>query len=74
VTNRALLERLLGSSGEDPGCEHCFEIMDEIAETEVAGGDVAQTYPAAAVHLRSCAACREDLDGLRANLGLAEDL
>ena len=64
---------ILGHPGPDPGCAACFAIMDEVAEAQVAGEPVTSRFPEVAAHIRDCAACREDLAGLRAYLeGSAE--
>jgi hypothetical protein len=47
--------------------------MDEVAEAQAAGEDIHQRFPEVAAHVRDCADCREDLEGLRANLHLATD-
>lgn len=64
----AMIQRLLGHSGRDPGCDACFEAMDEYAELRAGGEDAAGRLPEVAAHLRDCAACREDVDGLEALL------
>ena len=69
-TNDDLRHRLLGSMGRDPGCEACFELLDEYAEAVLRGGDVEQLYPEVIAHIASCAACREDTEGLLAALKL----
>ncbi len=68
MKQRATIQRLLGHSGRDPGCDACFEVMDEYAELRAGGEDAAGRLPEVAAHLRDCAACREDLDGLEALL------
>jgi hypothetical protein len=68
MTDHALLHRLLGHPGPDPGCEACFEVMDQVAEAQAAGEDVTRRFPEVAAHLHDCPACREDLEGLRAYL------
>jgi hypothetical protein len=68
--NDDLRDRLLGSGARDPGCDVCFEVLDEYAETIVRGGDVARLFPEVVAHLKSCAACREDTEGLIAVLRL----
>ena len=65
-----LRERLLGGKSRDPGCEACFEMLDEYAEAVLRGGDVTRLYPEVIAHLTGCAACREDTEGLLAALRL----
>jgi hypothetical protein len=65
-----LRDRLLGSASGDPGCEACFELLDQYAEALVRGGDAANRFPQIVAHLASCEACREDTEGLIAALRL----
>jgi len=62
------ITRWLGSEGRDPGCEGCFEVLDEYADALLRGVDAAGSFPEVIVHLESCAACREDTEGLLAAL------
>ena len=68
--NDDLRSRLLGSGFRDPGCEACFEVLDEFAEAVLRGEDVAKLYPEVVAHVANCAACREDTEGLLAALRL----
>jgi len=63
-----LRQRLLGGEGDDPGCEACFEVFERWAEAALAGDDVERLFPQVSAHLLSCAACREDAEGLLAAL------
>ena len=62
------LDDLLGRSGRDPGCEAAFEQLDRYCEAVLRGADAASEFPDVALHLRNCAACREDTEGLLAVL------
>jgi len=66
--NDDLRDRLLGGEASDPGCEACFELLDQYAEALLRGGDVARRFPGVVAHIASCAACREDTEGLLAVL------
>ena len=59
------LQRLLGPTGPDIGCEECFERLDEYVELELAGADADRALPGMGEHLQGCPACREDHDSLR---------
>lgn len=59
---------LLGRSGPDPGCDAAFEVLDGYVEALAWGGAAEERYPEVAAHLRNCAACAEDADGLLAAL------
>jgi hypothetical protein len=62
--NERDLRELLGTNGEDSGCDEALGILDRYAEAEVEGRDVEALFPAVAEHLRNCQACMEDHDGL----------
>jgi hypothetical protein len=63
-----VLERLLGTDSPDPGCEACFEILDQYAEAVLRGEDVVSRFPEVIAHLQQCDACREDTEGFLAAL------
>jgi hypothetical protein len=63
-----LLERLLGTHSPDPGCEACFELMDQYAEVVLRGEGPESRFPGVVTHLRMCEACREDTEGFLAIL------
>jgi hypothetical protein len=56
--------RLLGTPGEDAGCEGCFLLLAEYVEAELDGLNVVELFPSVAAHLRNCPACVEDYRGL----------
>jgi hypothetical protein len=66
MTERDRLTRLLGTHGEDAGCEGALTLLAEYAEGLLQGRPVDQLFPAVATHLRNCPACAEDCDGLLA--------
>ena len=61
-----LLERLLGTDARDPGCEACFEVLDQYAEALLRGEHAESRFQDVVAHLRHCEACREDTEGLLA--------
>jgi hypothetical protein len=61
-------EHLLGTDARDPGCDACFEVLDQYADALLRGEDADARFPDVATHLRQCEACREDTDGLLAAL------
>jgi hypothetical protein len=63
-----LVERLVGPSGPELGCEECFDALDAYVELELAGADADQQVPRMRAHLRGCSACRADHDSLLALL------
>lgn len=61
------ISEFVGRRGDDDlGCDACLRRLDVWAEAVSAGldGDVAE--PGVAAHLRSCADCSEDAEGLLA--------
>ena len=62
------LERMLGPTGPDIGCEECFERLDEYVELELRGADADTRVPGMREHLTGCPACREEHESLRALL------
>jgi hypothetical protein len=63
--NKAL-DRLLGPSEPEVGCDVCFEEIDRYVELEVAGRDPDAAIPGLRAHLEGCPACREEHESLRA--------
>ena len=61
-----LTARLLGTPGEDPGCDGALLRLAEYVEGEAAGREMSVLIPAVAEHLRNCPACAEDHRGLLA--------
>ena len=55
---------LLGTPGEDTGCEGGMAVLAEYVELELAGRNAAELFPGLAAHLRNCPACAEDYEGL----------
>jgi hypothetical protein len=64
MAKKLTLEDLLLADPRDPGCQAAFELIARYVELELAGKDAAAAYPGLAAHLRGCAACRLDHDGL----------
>jgi hypothetical protein len=62
------LERLLGPTGPDIGCEECFERLDEYVELELQGRDAEAAVPGMRAHLDGCPACRDEHESLHALL------
>jgi hypothetical protein len=64
MKGRVPLARLLGTPGEDVGCEGALVLLAEYVEGELEGRNVHELFPALAEHLRNCPACAEDYEGL----------
>jgi hypothetical protein len=60
------LERLLGPTGPELGCDECFELLDEYTELELRGTDADTRIPGMRAHLAGCPACREEHESLKA--------
>ena len=66
MNEREPLTRLLGTAGQDSGCEEGMAVLAEYVELELAGRDAETLFPSLAAHLRNCPACAEDYEGLLA--------
>jgi hypothetical protein len=64
MSDSDLTTRLLGSAGEDAGCQGTLARLAEYVEGELAGREMADLLPAVAEHLHNCPACIEDYRGL----------
>jgi hypothetical protein len=64
MNERDLLTRLLGTRGDDAGCEETLALLAEYVEGELEGRNVRVLLPTVAEHLRNCRACAEDYEGL----------
>ena len=60
------LDRLLGPSEPEIGCDECFDKLDRYVELELTGKDADGALPGLRAHLAGCPACREEHDSLRA--------
>ena len=65
---RRMVERMIGPTDPELGCDECFELLDAYVELELAGADAAAEMPLMRAHLRGCSACRDDRDSLLALL------
>jgi hypothetical protein len=63
-TNRGTLNRLLGPTGYEVGCDECFERLDEFVDLEAAGADPDATIPGLRAHLEGCPTCCDEHDAL----------
>jgi hypothetical protein len=59
------LDRLLGPTSPDIGCDVCFERLDEYVELELRDADADARIPGMREHLAGCGACREEHESLR---------
>ena len=62
------LNRILGPTGPDIGCDECFARLDEYVELELAGRDADAAIPGMRAHLAGCPACHDEEESLRALL------
>jgi predicted anti-sigma-YlaC factor YlaD len=60
------LDRLLGPTGPELGCDECFALLDEYVDLELSGTDPDAAVPGMRAHLDGCPACRDEHDSLRA--------
>ncbi|HET9120669.1 MAG TPA: hypothetical protein VFN72_09045 [Solirubrobacterales bacterium] len=64
MSEHDLIGQLLGTAGEDAGCEGAHARLAEYVEQELTGLEMADVLPAVAEHLHNCPACVEDYRGL----------
>jgi hypothetical protein len=64
-----MMERLLGPSEPEIGCDECFDQLDRYVELDLAGADTERALPGFRAHLVGCPACREDYESLKAFVG-----
>jgi hypothetical protein len=64
--DRRNLDRILGPTGYELGCDECFELLDEYVELELDGADADGRIPGMRAHLEGCPACHEEHESLRA--------
>ena len=60
------IERMLGPTEPELGCDACFDLLDEYVELELQGADADAGVPGMRAHLDGCPACREEYESLRA--------
>ena len=68
-SDNRMLDKLLGPTGHEIGCEECFDHLDEYVELELRGADADRQVPGMRNHLDGCPACREEHESLRALVG-----
>jgi hypothetical protein len=61
---RRVLDRFLRTDPRDVGCEQAVAMLHAYVELVVAGEDPEVRQPGVAAHLRACAPCLEDCEGL----------
>jgi len=59
-------DRFLSTDPLDPGCGETMELLHLYVELALAGEQPERRYPGIAVHLRACAPCAQDFEGLLA--------
>jgi hypothetical protein len=64
MTDLHALDELLRAQDGDAGCDAGIPVMDQYVEIELRGGDPSEQFPGTAIHLRTCAGCRADHDGV----------
>ena len=62
------LQKLLGSSDPDPGCDDSGELMDEYCDLLLRGDALPDRFSAFLTHISNCTACSEDTEILLAIL------
>ena len=63
------LDRFLDTDPRDVGCAETMALLDVYVELTLANSEPERRYPGLAAHLRACAPCLRDLEGLLAAAG-----
>jgi predicted anti-sigma-YlaC factor YlaD len=56
---RNWIRQIYATKDQEPDCRAVFETIAPYVDTQIAGDDPAQRYPAVAHHLRQCPACTD---------------
>jgi len=62
------LQKLLGTSDPDRGCDESGTLMDEYCEAVLRGEGSSAHFAEFCAHIANCTACREDTESLLALL------
>jgi predicted anti-sigma-YlaC factor YlaD len=65
------LSKVETTQAEELDCEAVFELLENAVEAARAGHDVAELFPALALHLNNCPGCQDLLETLVALAGSA---
>lgn len=60
------LDRFLDADPRDVGCAETMVLLDVYVELTLTGAEPERRYPGLAAHLRACAPCLRDFEGLLA--------
>jgi hypothetical protein len=66
MTGYEALDRFLQTDPADVGCDEAMGVLHILAELVAAGTHAEPRYRGVAAHLRACAPCGQDFDGLLA--------
>jgi hypothetical protein len=61
---RRALEQFLRTDPNDAGCAQAVATLHVYAEIAASGADPEASYPGISAHLRACAPCFDDAEGL----------
>jgi hypothetical protein len=67
------LDRFLQTDPRDVGCAEALEVLHVYVDLVAAGAPAEERYPGIAAHLRSCAPCGDDFEGLLAIVQSTDD-
>jgi uncharacterized repeat protein (TIGR04076 family) len=69
VTGWERLERFLATDPNDVGCKEAMDVIHVYVELALSGAEPERRLPGVAAHLRACAPCNDDFEGLLAAVG-----
>jgi hypothetical protein len=67
------LDRLLGTSDRDPGCDAGLDLIDEYCDLVHRGDPIPARFNDFLTHLSNCVTCREDTESLLAAIRDQDD-
>ena len=65
---KLLLGLVAGARPDELDCEHCFDMMAEFVEHELADREIPDAYQVVKNHLDQCACCNDEHEALLAGL------
>lgn len=68
MTSESALEQFLQTDPRDVGCAEAMDVLHIYAELVASDVDPQSRFPGVAAHLRACAPCGEEFDGLLATV------
>ena len=69
-----MLNMIESTTEADSGCDAVYDVMEELVEMQLDGGNLQELVPAIHNHLESCMCCQSELNALRKILEAGDEL